>query len=159
MNNQDKYFKPKKYKNKLLFTNDYLEVLESFLLIDPQRLNHQHRTKQYQLVKLIDVYAEDEYIDEILVSLASNGNYIKLNPSVIMGIARPEDVILWESLYGNIHSEEGDSDCIFYNIDDAIDNTTQVERYMDNLLDSIRFAYGSNKDCQIDIQHIDNKDK
>ena len=133
-------------------TEEYLHFKEclkslnknSFVLIRPDVLNNEHRTKRNQLVSVDYIeYCGDE-ITGIIGSLAYNGSFIMLRPWQILCIASLEDMEAWVNLYGTINSLE----CykknyyypdfnLFFNINEAIEDTTHLEVF--KTLDTEKF--------------------
>lgn len=108
-----------------------------YVILNSDALNDKHQSKEYQLAQLVHLENDDNYIEEMIVSLACNGNYVCVRPREILAIANNSELDEWETLYGivqckyhrsgNYHEE----DCLlFYDLDNAIDDITNVERVL-----------------------------
>ncbi len=128
-------FMPVTYRNEQPEHDDYCVAENVYVLIHPKELKKQSRTRRFQLAKLIDSKYKG-YYDCLTVSLAYNGNYVRIPSYNIMAFAHPEDIELWRELYGEPVCDYMDkSDFIYdeYELEDAIKDLNPRKQFFDYL--------------------------
>ena len=151
--NTPEVFMPKSYRAECPENRDFLHYESPYILLHPRVLKKEHRSRQFQLARIMAVYCDDDdFVDEVLVMLACNGNKVLLYTFDIMAFAHEEDVELWKELYGEMmfYNPEASSQVYgLHSVDDAIEGVDYQQAFIKSVEEKIRKKYQLPEDAVV----------